>query len=416
MKTRIGLFGARRGSALAKQCQTAGTAELVAICDRAEDALESIRQKIDTTGITFYTNWNDFIEHDMDAVILANCATEHAPYAVQCLNRGLHVLSELLPCQTLQEAVALVEAAERSGCIYAYAENCCFMAGPKEMTRLFKEGKIGDFEYADCEYIHDLEPIAPEITYGDPNHWRNTMYATFYCTHSLGPIIHATGLRPVSVTGTELPFRGKNARIGQKSGLAGIEMVTLENGAVIKSLHGSLPHYSLWYAMYGSKGHMETARYIEENGNVSRILINANELEGQEENEITSYIPEGDELDKLARNSGHSGSDFYVVYNWVEKIQGRDADIIDVYEALDMFLPGLLGYRSILQGSVPVEIPNFRLASERDKYRNDTACTDPAVAGEQLLPSYSKGNPEIPDAVYDQVRKAWERKRDGMKE
>ena len=41
----------------------------------------------------------------MDAVVLANYANEHAPFAIKCLNKGLHVFSEVLPVQTMKEAV-----------------------------------------------------------------------------------------------------------------------------------------------------------------------------------------------------------------------------------------------------------------------------------------------------------------------
>ena len=97
------------------------------------------------------------------------------------------------------------------------------------------------------------------------------------------------------------------------------------------------------------------------------------------------------------------------MYNFVEKIKGNpDADTIDVYEALDMFLPGMFAYRSVLNGNIPMEIPDLRNKDERDKWRNDTACTDPKVAGDMLLPTFSKGTPEIDDGVYDHVRKLWE--------
>ena len=72
------------------------------------------------------------------------------------------------------------------------------------------------------------------------------MYATFYCTHSLGPIIHMTGLRPVSVIGFEGINNERNLRVGSKSGQYGIEMVTLENGGIIKSRHGVLYKDSIW--------------------------------------------------------------------------------------------------------------------------------------------------------------------------
>ena len=97
------------------------------------------------------------------------------------------------------------------------------------------------------------------------------------------------------------------------------------------------------------------------------------------------------------------------MYFFVEKILGNpDADIIDVYEALDMFLPGLFGYFSILDGSAPKQIPNLRDPAQRDAWRNNTACVDPKAAGDQLLPTNINGTPEIDPAVYDIVKQKWD--------
>ena len=79
-----------------------------------------------------------------------------------------------------------------------------------------------------------------------------------------------------------------------------------------------------------------------------------------------------------------------------------------MYEALDMGLLGLLAYRSILNGGAPVEVPNFRDKAVREQYRNDTACTDPEVAGDQLIPAYSKGNPYISPEVYANMKAKFE--------
>ena len=99
---------------------------------------------------------------------------------------------------------------------------------------------------------------------------------------------------------------------------------------------------------------------------------------------------------------------------FVKKIMGDDtADVIDVYEAMDMGLPGLFAYRSILAGGVPMEIPNLRDPAQREKWRNDVACTSPSVAGDQLLPTFSRGTPDIPDSVYEEVARKWETEKAG---
>ncbi len=412
-KVRIGVVGAYRGGSMIRYAKSTDHAQLVAICDKNPKFLENQKKECGD-GVAYYTDFDEFIKHDMDAVVLANYANEHAPFAVKCLNAGLHVFSEVLPVQTMKEAVELVEAVEKTGKIYAYGENYCYMPGPYEMKQLYRQGKIGEFEYGEGEYVHNCEPIWHEITYGDPEHWRNKMYANFYCTHSIGPIIHITGLRPVKVTGFESKLNERKIRCGSKSGLFGVEMIELENGGIIKSIHGDLYKNSIWYSVYGSKGRMETAREDADDKGVSRLYVNCNAFSGEYQNdERLDYFPKR-EFDDVAESYGHGSSDFYSMHNFVSKILGdENADVIDVYEALDMFLPGMFAYRSVLQGGVPLEIPNLRDESQRDKWRNDTACTDEKTAGDMLLPVFSQGNPEIPDSVYEKMRQKWEEKKNG---
>lgn len=408
-KVRIGVLGAYRGSSMINYCKRADNAEVVAICDKSPEALEAQRKIADGLNITFYENFEDFIKHDMDAVVLANYANEHAPFAIRAMKLGLHVFSEVLPCQTMKEAVELVETVEETGKIYAYGENYCYMPAPYEMKKLYRQGKIGEFEYGECEYIHNCESIWPSITYGERDHWRNNMYSTFYCTHSLGPIIHMTGLRPVSVIGFEGVRNERNLRTGAKSGQFGIEMVTLENGGIIKSINGGLYKNSIWYSAYGSKGRMECGREDAKDGHIHKIYVNADAFSGDYQNEkLDSYEPKNDVVADV-EGFGHGGSDFYSMYHFVEKINGnKDADTIDVYEALDMFLPGMFAYRSILKGGIPMEIPNLRDKSVRKQWSDDTACTDPKVAGDMLLPTFSKGTPDIDDGVYEHMKNLWE--------
>lgn len=409
-KIRIGVMGAARGTTMIDYCKIADDTELVAICDKSPIAIAPHKETIEKYGVALYDNFDDFINHDMDAVMLANYANEHAPFAIKALNRGLHVFSEVLPCQTMKEAVELIEAVENSGKVYAYGENYCYMAGPYEMRKLYREGKLGEFEYGEGEYIHNCAPAWHSLTYGEEDHWRNNVQSTFYCTHSIGPLIHMTDLRPVSVVGFEGTQVKRSLEVGSKSGAFAIEMITLENGGIIKSIHGGLYKNSVWYCAYGSKGSIECARGLTNKGHYNRLYTLLDEYEGgHETGKVETYEPK-DELTEKSKALGHGGSDYYSKYNFIEKIKGNpEADIIDVYEALDMFLPGLFAYRSILQGSVSMDIPNLRNKEERDKWRNDTACTDPKVAGDMLLPTFSKGTPKIDRAVYEHMKELWEK-------
>ena len=410
-KIKIGVLGAYRGTSMINYCKYADNAEVVAICDKSHDALDEQKKLCKGLNITFYDNFEDFIKHDMDAVVLANYAHEHAPFAIKSMKAGKHVFSEVSPVQTMKEAVELIETVEETGMVYAFGENYCYMNAPYEMKKLYEQGKIGEFEYGECEYVHNCEPFWHSITYGEESHWRNSIiYSTYYCTHSLGPIIHITGLRPVSVTGFEGTKIERKYNTGSKSGAFGIEMVTLENGGIIKSIHGELYKNSVWYSVYGSKGRMECAREDANDGHIDKIYVNYDEVaSAYDTSKFENYNPKF-EHDEIAKKSGHGGSDFYCMYHFVEKLKGNpDADIIDVYEAMDMFLPGMFAYRSILDGGIPKNIPNLRDKAERDIWRDDVICTDPNVAGDKVIPTFSKGTIDIDPAVYEKMKERWKK-------
>ena len=406
-KVRVGVLGAFRGTSMINYCKIADNAEVVAICDKWKEGLDIQKKSNEGLNIAYFDNFDDFIKYDMDAVVLANYATEHAPFAIRCMEAGKHVFSEVLPVQTMKEAVELVECVERTGKVYAYGENYCYMPAPYEMRRLYREGRIGKLEYAEGEYVHNCCPFWPSITYGDKNHWRNTMYGTYYCTHSVGPIIHISGLRPVSVVGMESTLNQRSLALGRKGAAFGMEIITLENGAIVKSIHGDLYKNSIFYSVYGNKGRMESARESALCGDVKRIYVESDDCQGAYGTEKREdYIVE--EKNEKENVFGHGGSDFWSMYNFIQKIRGDEtADTIDVYEALDMSMCGMFAYRSILAGNVPVAIPNLRDKAEREKYRNDVKCTDPAVAGDQYIPPYHGGEPDIPDEVYDRARELW---------
>ncbi len=405
-KVRIGVFGAGRGMTMVHQIFDHPEAELVAVCDKFQPALDGCRKEAEEKGLTniaYYTDFEEFFKHDMDAVVMANYATEHAKYGIRFLRSGRHVMSECLTVANMKEAVELIEAVEESGMIYTYAENYCYTPVRWEMRNLYRSGVLGELMYAEGEYIHDCSSIWPQITYGERDHWRNQMYSTFYCTHSIGPILYMTGLRPVQVTGFEtqsMPFMRK---LGFAGGCAGIEMVTMENGAILKSVHCYLKsnrHSN--YQLCGDLGGVQDLG----NGQIATYI------EGPDQNcrgEHKTYAPAP--ILAGTENSGHGGGDFFTTHYFIRSILGDEEAkerAIDVYQAVDMCIPGILAYRSIVNGNAPVKIPNLRNKEERDAYRNDTFCTFPDSAGDMLVSNNVFMEDDIPDSVYEEVRRRWQ--------
>lgn len=407
---KVGVFGAARGMCMIDVLAVHPDARIVAVCDKYRPLLDKVQKKADDNHIAvhLYECFEDFIEEDMDAVVLANYATEHAIYAVKALRKGKHVLSECLPCETMAQAVELVEAVEETGLVYAYAENYCYMDRTFEMWRRAKNGDIGSVTYMEGEYIHDCAAIWPAITYGERNHWRNLMHATFYCTHSIGPMLTISGQRPVRVCGFETPYHEKIAHMGSLDGSSGgIEMLVLENGAIAKSVHGGLKREpgSINYEVYGTRGSMETNRFDDDTLQVY--------MEGDKvcKGTLERYKPQKFVDAELAETvASHGGSDFYATHFFIQKILGRQSGLdysIDVYQALDMGICGLMAIRSILDGNKPYDIPNFRNKEEREPFRYDNICTNPAVAGPDVIPCTINDVPRATDEELEQVRKWW---------
>ena len=151
---RVGVVGVGRGSGFARGAGPQLGMKLVALCDTWEERLEQVGKEF---NVATYTDYDTFLEHDMDAVILANYFHEHAPFAVKALRAGKHVMSETAACFTLAEGVELIDTVEKTGKTYMFAENYPYMVFNQEMRRVYRSGKIGEFMYGEGEYVHPVD-------------------------------------------------------------------------------------------------------------------------------------------------------------------------------------------------------------------------------------------------------------------
>jgi predicted dehydrogenase len=364
---RLGVIGVRRGMDIASRNPEKTTGlRLVAICDKWESKLKEANKKY---KVATYTDFDDFLQHDMDAVILANYFHEHAPFAIKALKAGLHVLSECTACKTPAEGVALIEAVEKYKKVYFLAENYPFFNYNQEMKRIYDKGEIGEIYYGECEYIHPgshdwVLSICPGFS-----HWRNHNPATYYCTHSLGPLMLITGRRPVSVNGFVIPYQ-KNDRTMRirKNDLASVMMCRLDNNGVIKIAYGGLMGEQNYTRIHCTHGLMENARL----GDTKVLRIKKepwDKKRGEKSEKI--YKPGFPFAHKAAGRAGHSGGDFFTLYHFADAIKRRTKPLIDIYMGVTMSMVGIQAWRSALEGGKPKEIPDFRIKAQRNKYRKD---------------------------------------------
>lgn len=376
-KIKVGVFGAGRGMDIAAYFMMQGC-ELVALCERDKERSDKVLSKLPETAVV-YDNFDEFIKHDMDAVILGNNFHEHAPYAIKCFEHGIHVFSECLSNSTMAEGVELIRAFEKSKSIYMIAENYPQMRFTREMKRLCDAGALGKILYAEGEYNHPGNPLnttnRKRLNYY-PKHWRNYLPRTYYITHSIGPIMWATGATPKKVTAFASFAPGdKSLPRGSHNGDRVAIVTTLNDDGSIFRVTGNATFGGIHnsYRVCGTNGQIENVRGMGE-----KVMLRYNEWSKPEgvENAEQLYTPDWNDKDEeLIKKSGHGGGDYLTPRMFIECIkEGKQPEHpFDIYSAVNMASVGILAHRSVLNGGAPYDIPDFRLEEERVKYENDDA-------------------------------------------
>ena len=404
-KIRVGVVGVGRGQSFARGASEAVGMELVALCDIWEERLREVGQEY---GVATYTDYEAFLGHDMDAVILANYFHQHAPFAIQALEAGKHVMSETASNTTLAEGVALCRAVERTGRIYMLAENYPFTVFNQEMRRVYRDGEIGEVTYAEGEYNHPMEArarlrISPGMT-----HWRAWLPSTYYCTHALAPLVYMTETMPVKVNGLSVACREVDTHTVRVADPGSVILCRMDNGAVFRIFGLLLPGHSNWYRVHGSRGAMEIARGPGYFGSGQiRVWHEAWDLKPGEEAERV-YTPEWPEHGHLAQQAGHGGGDFWTNFHFANAIRSGRQPFLDVYRGVVMSSVGILAWKSALEDGRPFDVPDFSDEASRKPYEDDHWSPWPEHAGPGQPPPSILGHVAPSPKGIELAREVWD--------
>ena len=373
-KIRIGIMGAGRGIDLANNLKLIEDCEIIALCEidkkRADEGIRKLG-----LDIPVYEDFDEFLELKPDAVVLANYFHEHTPYAIKCFEKGIHVLSECISNGTMAQGVELIRAYEKSNSIYMLAENYPQMKFNREMKKICNGGSLGKILYAEGEYNHPVDPYDNGFKKSHiyfPEHWRNFLPRSYYITHSLAPIMWATGATPKKVSAQPVFSPIPEEATGRFVGDSATVITTLnDDGSVFKvtgcSAFGA--HHNA-YRICGVNGQVENLRGLGE-----KIMLRYNEWEIPEgREEVNFYEPEWDDKDEdFIEKAGHGGGDYIVGRMFIDCIKsGKQPEHpYDIHSAVTMSSVAILAHRSVLNGGTPHDIPDFHLEERRKQYEND---------------------------------------------
>lgn len=351
---KIGFVGMRRGLHLAENTVNLPGVKITAICDKNPQRLAEgearLREKYNITDLKTYGDFAEFLTDDMDAVVIATDATIHTPMAIQALEAGRNVLSEIPAIHSLEEAKALAAACKaHPNQKYMMAENCCFWAFINTWKSLIEQGQIGDIWYAEAEYLHNVTDLMRDEN-GNPT-WRASYDSIRYLTHDLGPLLYIMNDRVVRVSGFKPGF---NSVPDYSTGTPNeVGIFQTAKGALIKifcafGIERPMIHN---YCIYGTKGTLETDRIDAYQTNA--YLKSIPNMEGK-----MFRLPTGTGYPGF-EGGGHGGADGKMIQAFVESVRNDTPVPIDYRLGINMSLPGIIAHESAVNGGAPLEIPEF---------------------------------------------------------
>ncbi len=165
---RFGVIGAGgMGRVHAQGLAKVARARLAAICDSNPAAAAKAGRDFQAP---FFTDHRRLIASGLcDAVIIATPHPLHAPVAIDCMNGGLHVISEKPLADRISQAERMAQAARKNRVAFAVVFQRRFDPLSAKAMELVRAGRIGK--------IHRTLLLAPDYrtqTYYDAGSWRAT--------------------------------------------------------------------------------------------------------------------------------------------------------------------------------------------------------------------------------------------------
>ena len=367
-RIKLGIWGLGRGSSFVYAASFLNI-DVVAGCDVHPEIRERFQKTVPNAFCT--ADEKEFLSCDMDAVLVATYLPDHANHVIRVLESGRHVMCEVTAFQTPADAVRLVEAVEKSGKVYNLLENYPFTRENMYLQKLWREGFFGDFLYGEFEYLHEIRTLSygyntyPKSLPVEPgwavHRWRSILNYHHYCTHSLGPAMYITGLRPESVSAVHDEVTMSGFLEGGHHASAKPSIIKMSNGGLLRNLMGSTTNdYHTGIRLWGTRAGAEKLHGL-------KLRVGGSGSGGL----FLSVDPKWNDLGELAQEAGHGGGDFWELYFFAREILTGEPAPWNIYAACDVTMAGLMAIRSEKRNGELVKIPDMRKAEDRELCRGD---------------------------------------------
>jgi len=144
--------------------KNAKNSELAALVSGDPEKQKKLGRKYGIDRIYSYEEFEECLQHDIDAVYITLPNHLHREYAVRAAKAGVHVLCEKPMAPTQQDCQAMIDAAESNNLRLMIAYRLHFEKANLEAIRLAETGRLGDLRFFGSEFAQQVDPENVRLT------------------------------------------------------------------------------------------------------------------------------------------------------------------------------------------------------------------------------------------------------------
>jgi predicted dehydrogenase len=341
-KIRVGIVGygvCRFGAAFSFQDHP--NVEVVAVSDLFPDRCANLAKACGCDQT--YPSLEELVKDDnIEAVFCATDAPSHARHCMEVLRHGKHVACAVPATHgSLEDAEKLFEAVQSTGKKYMMFETSYFHEDLHAMRQIYQAGGFGKLVYSEGEYYHySVEQI------DSYQGWRIGLPPQWYPTHSNAYYTGVTGGSFTEVSCMGIPsikelLQPENNRYKNPFGT---------EIALFRTSEGGMSRMAVSWDSPGDSG--EKGRIRGQKGTYY------GKYQGLEKNLPGVKRPP---LPPGVKAGGHGGSHGQLMNDFVLAILEDRQPIVDIAQALNMTVAGVVAHQSALKDGELMKIPQYKI-------------------------------------------------------
>lgn len=331
---------------------------VLAVADLREDIRMQVAAK---HGIErHYATLDELLEDkDIQLVVIATPDHLHGQHAIQALEAGKHVLSEIPMATTIEECQQIIDITERTGLKYQMGNQVRHAHCLQDIHRFISRGGMGEIFYGEGEYLHNLDEL---INRKGSGHWR--VAKTMPQTTLLGGGPHALDtlrwLMGVTFANVSAFHSDQQTQWGTTRSTVAIFKATNGATAKVTTSYGMIRPYCLYYSVYGTEGSFERTRTQGAPNDQTTNYLYHSKFSGTDRM-IPVTLPNFSNPTLLHKigNVGHGTMEYEQARDFLDAILNDTEPLLGPREAAASIVPLICALAVADQGGGMMEIPTL---------------------------------------------------------